>query len=283
MNTERSWLDKRVSRRGVIKTSGVVASGIALFQLRQGITLNPYNYNVNLDDGARHESERLSGKSSITIAHRAGNSPEQIVNAAKAGLRFAEGDVNKSGGQLYMDHGINAGLKHVTLGGFDRETLTLRLGPPSFGVKDAFQIASASGIGLFLELKRGSYSPQDIEKIIGLSRDNNVPTYLYSRNFDTVDMVRHTSQDPQHCVYVPDGPKQWNKIFQEQDREQRCAFLTNAWSAVTYYDGLAKIKQSDRTVVVMDVVDPRTAVYLNTNGVVNGFFNETKVLEGIIG
>lgn len=268
MVEEGRFLDKRITRRRLIQgATDLVTAGIIIYGLRGGLSFAPTNYDyLNISPEDR---ETLASLKPVTIAHAAGNSPEGIEKARNAWITLAELDANIVDDEIFVDHGIN--FAHG-LAGFNRKTWTFRIGRPNFSLQEAFEIASTGPrkIGLFIELKRGDFKSHHIEQILKWEDAYKIPILFHGNRIDQLDRARHVSGNSEKSVYVPDGQKDWAKILEEQEKEERKAVLSNPYSIWLYGQ---RMLENGITIYAGDANSAPQVLALNQIGV-NRFINE---------
>lgn len=268
--------ERRVSsRRTFFKAGAAIASFEALRRIGIGVSLDSQETIIPLE----LNTETLLSHDLVAIAHGAANSIDGIKKASQAAIPFADGDLNVIGSEMWLDHGKFVGVRNYTLGGFDRNTLTLRLGDPKLSIEHAFQVAQESEIGLFLETKRGNFDKENLNRIVELSDRYGVPLRLFSHNGADMDLARELTGKDNNCFYAPGSEGEWKDlIFDNLEKGEKRAVLTNSWSVWNYYQLLKDFKK-DITVIVMDVNSRQKFAELERYGIVNGYFENIDTLQ----
>ncbi len=268
----QSYFNKQINRRTLLKAGGILASTSVIYAGRQGITFKPLpdEYGEVIPE----QYDELSTFKPVTIAHRAGNTIEGIRRAKEAGITSVDIDVTVAGNEMYAEHGSYKSFGKVVIGGFDLNTWKVQIGRPNLLLEEALEVASGEGRRAFLELKRGDFSTKRIQKIFNKADNLGLPVVASCNDFETVDRVRYITGDPEHVVYVPKWPE-WNKIFNERDKEDRRHALTNALTAKNIE---RRLKEYEVTAIIGDVNSSQQVLELRSRGF-DRYMNSRKVLQ----
>lgn len=278
----------RLTQKTLTATT-LLAASFGYEKLSHGeIVLNPPE-TPTYSQSSPEDSERLAFFNPITVAHRAGNSKEDMEKAAKTGAEYADADLNKIAGKLYFNHGkyveVDLKIAKFTPGGFDLNTLSPDLYAPELTAKEAFKKAKEVNIGLFVQLKsdRGGFTSSDIEELYDLSQKNNVPLVVFSGVPGYANMALNKLNE------MEDSPEKQNikvlTMFKNSESWNEVQnFLALGGNGVLTDKHLAnsyKAELKDSFVIVEDVNSPESVFEAEDSGVVNGFMAKLPVLANI--
>lgn len=133
--------------------------------------------------------------SKYTVAHRAGNWPDDIEKAFKKNTQIFDIDANDVNGALYGEHGLlkQFFLKNLRLM-IDVNEKELKLGLPRYPLETLFEkINSLSSpnfrLGAAIELKRGNFSIKTLSKLLALITEHDIPSIIFSNDINKINRL----------------------------------------------------------------------------------------------
>lgn len=260
---------QRLRKTGLRAAAGIAGLTITLGAMH-GVTLDPTPV-PEYSAATPQERLELSRDGTSTVAHRAANTEKGIINAAKAGIDFADGDINKIENQLYLYHGTQVG----GFLGVDVDTKSLKLGTPDLTIERAFQVAGEEGIDLFLEFKRGNFDEKDAKYIYELSQNHGVDIFLSSKDIEVVEMAQDAIGNPSVCLFNPYDKEDWNSFFGKSTIN---TIITTPYWIEKYQP---ELKQRETKVFVTGINSYSDAISMVSTGLVQGFMNEARILQEV--
>lgn len=284
---------KKYTRRRFLSAGAVAAIVVA----REGIAIPGEKSKYNKIESPLPHIPAFDKNPPMLIAHRSGNSPEGIMNAALGGFSFAELDWCEFDGENYGSHAKNwkiGPLKFST----DTNPYSVRLGNPYYTFDQLAGFALSRNVGIYTDLKRGNIDRYDVKKKYGLAARLGIPMRFHSNEIKKADEalfgihlvhleIRNEwkGKEPPNLPspldlvdYVPETEGEWNRIFDEHNEKPRRIVHTTARDSM---QRLPEIIKRNMKIIVGDIVDMRDAEILCNTGAVVGFFNEPHNLRAL--
>jgi hypothetical protein len=203
--------EQQITRREFLRLSGAGALSILAFIAirNRGVTLLPPEIQARLMDydlevgtwalalNFIQTQKFFCRETKLYRAHRAGNTPEDTNKAFRLGANVFEMDLNIVNGKAFVEHGwfLQQDVSDHELNFvFDPAELKVKLKPPHTFKEVIEHIASLSTpqkpLGVSMELKHGTYTPQVINSLIDTLLQYNVPALIQSGPVENLIILR---------------------------------------------------------------------------------------------
>lgn len=240
------------SRRKFLQQAGYTAFAIFLAsQLPTRLLLNEeqLGYFEEIDEETKSQLLQFNP---VTIAHRGGNSLDNLNKSMGAGVDFVEADIRSKGNLIAVAH-----ERYWGPFAYDRKRRFLRLGDPSFLINDLVRLAKSRGQNILFDFQN---IPQDhAGKIADVILESGLASQsTFCGDWGMLDKLSKIFNNNSNFFYtIKNAHSLTEFINQQQQRQARGVSLD---ASLASEEALALLRQIGISVFVYGIHDSKKAL-----------------------